>query len=70
MVYRYNKLSSMRIPESLKYERAKLIYQYRKQQGMTLEQIGKIFGLTKERVRQIIEDYEKNLKKVEAGLDK
>ena len=59
-----------RMPRYLKYERAKLMYQYRLKQGMTLERIGRIFGMTRERVRQIIEEYEERLKQGQLKLDK
>jgi len=70
MVYKYNSNSIGRIPKDLKYERAKLIYQYRTKQGMTLERIGKIFGITRERARQIIGSFEDRLKQGDLGLDK
>ena len=65
MVYRYNKASVKQIPKDLQHERAKLMYQYRHIQKpkMKLEKIGIIFGLTKERTRQIIKDYKKALDK-------
>ena len=63
-IYRYNRASiSKRMPEDLKYEREKLITQYRDQQGMTLEAIGTIYGLTRERVRQIYEQHKARLDK-------
>jgi len=69
MTYKYNPSSAKKIPEDLKYERAKLMYQYRYKQkpAMTLERIGRMFGMTRERARQIIEDFEENLK--QRGLD-
>ena len=70
MVYKYNSSSAKRIPKDLKYERAKLMYQYRVKQGMTLERIGRMFGVTRERTRQIIDDYEKKLNQLKLGLDK
>ena len=56
--------------KDLLYERAKLAYEYHTKQGMTLQQIGMIFGLTRERVRQIIDKYEESLKQLGLGLDK
>jgi DNA-directed RNA polymerase sigma subunit (sigma70/sigma32) len=57
-IYRHNRASTgKKMAEGLKYEREKLITQYRDQQGMTLESIGTIFGLTRERVRQIYDSH-------------
>jgi hypothetical protein len=62
--YNYNKASTKRIPKDLFLERAKLMYEYKEKEGFTLERIGIIFGLTKERVRQTIEKYEDNQKQL------
>jgi len=70
MTYKYNSSSAKKIPEDLKYERAKLMYQYRDKQGMTLERISRMFGMTRERVRQIIEEFKEQLKQTDLGLDK
>ena len=70
MTYKYNSSSAKRIPKDLKHERAKLMYQYRDKQGMTLERISRMFGMTRERVRQIIEEFKEQLKQTDLGLDK
>lgn len=59
-----------RMPRDLKYERAKLMFQYRYIQNMTLERIGRMFGMTRESVRQIIGDYKESLKQLDFKLDK
>lgn len=55
---KWNPNSKRKLPSDLKYTRDKLIYQYR-QEGWTLEKLGKMFGMTKERVRQILLNFEK-----------
>ena len=61
----YNRNSIRKtIPKDLLYERAKLIYEYKINQGWTLERIGRFFGITRERVRQVIEDYEEKRKQL------
>jgi DNA-directed RNA polymerase sigma subunit (sigma70/sigma32) len=60
--YKYNKSSKNRFSDALKYERAKLMYQYYHKEGYTLERVGRIFGLTRERVRQILQGYEDSQK--------
>lgn len=68
--YRYNTNSIRKsIPKDLLYERAKLIFEYRTKQGWTLERIGKFFGITKERTRQILEDF-KNSRKQKSLFDR
>ena len=64
MTYRYNKASVKQIPKDLQHERAKLIYQYRYIQKMKLEKIGIIFGLTKERTRQIIKEFKEGQERI------
>ena len=43
-----------RMARDLKYERAKLMYQYRDKQGMRLERIARMFGMSRQRVYQIL----------------
>ena len=65
------KVNNKRLPRDLRYERAKLMFQYRNE-GKTLEEIGEIFRysrpLSRERVRQIIDEYEKKLDKINRGV--
>ncbi len=62
--YNLNSIRGKKISKDILDTRDKLIYQYR-QQGMTLENIGVIFGLTRERVRQIIDEFKKSLEQLE-----
>ena len=48
-----------RMPRDMKHQRAKLIREYYDSQGMTLEAIGRLFGITKERTRQILNEEKK-----------
>jgi DNA-directed RNA polymerase sigma subunit (sigma70/sigma32) len=57
--YKYNKSSSKRFSKDVLHERAKIMYEYKTKQGFSLERIGNIFGLTRERARQIISDFER-----------
>ena len=70
MKKRIKKVNNKRLPRDLKYERAKLMFQYRKE-GKTLAEIGKIFRygrpLSREGVRQIIDDYQRKLDKINNG---
>lgn len=51
--------SKGKLPADIKYTRDKLIYEYR-QEGWTLQTLAIMFGLkSRERVRQIINDFEK-----------
>jgi len=68
--YKYNRTPKKRLSKDLSYERSKLMYQYRTKQGMTLERIGRMFKLTRERVRQIIDDFEEEMKQRTLNLDK
>lgn len=68
-VYRYNRNSQRRISPEVYYERAKLMWEERTKQNFTLEKIGKVFGLTRERVRQILDDYKLNLNERRQALD-
>ena len=68
MTYKYNPSSAKKIPEDLKYERAKLMYQYRVKQKMEFERIGRMFGITRARAKQIIDDFKGNLKQRELDL--
>jgi len=52
-----------KLPLDIRYTRGKLAYQYR-QEGWTLQKIGTMFGLTRERVRQILEDFEKERQEI------
>jgi len=52
------------IPDDLLHERAKLIFEYKTKQDWTLERIGRFFGITKERVRQILEDFKEKQKQL------
>ena len=45
------------------YERDKMIYEMRRKQGRTLQEIGDIFNLTRERIRQIVEKIDRTLDK-------
>ena len=71
MKYNYNPNSARRMPKDLKYERSKLMWEYKTKEGMTLERIARIFGLkSRERVRQVIEDFEAKQKQMGLGLDR
>ena len=60
MEYYYNQNSDpkRRIPIDLQYERAKLMWEERTKQHFSLGKIGKVFGLSRERVRQILNEFE------------
>lgn len=63
MTYKYNKNSNRKLPSYLADLRAKLMFQYRysdrneEEQELTLQELGLMFGITRERVRQIFEQY-------------
>ena len=59
-----------RMSRDLKYQRAKLMYQYRYIQKMTFERISRMFGMSKQRVNQITQEYKEGLKQRELKLDK
>ncbi len=52
---KYNRNSNIRNKNTFD-ERNKLICDYRINQNRTLQEIGHIYGLTRERVRQILEE--------------
>ena len=68
IIKKYNTQKRKNIPKYLKYEVSKLMYQYRYKQGMTLDRIGKMFGRSRERVRQIIQVFEAELNDREKNL--
>ena len=57
--YHYN--SKYPLPDNLEKIRAMMMNQYRKTaenpEGLTLKDLGRMFGLSRERVRQILEKY-------------
>ena len=63
MTYKYNKNSNRKLPGYLADLRAKIMFQYRycdrneDEQELTLNELGLMFGITRERVRQIFEEY-------------
>jgi len=52
--YNYNSASRKRFSLSERLERAKDIWELRTRQDLTLKAIGKLKGLTRERIRQIL----------------
>jgi len=67
--YNWHLNSSRRLSPDIKWERAKLAYQYHTIDGWTLEKVAHFFGLSsRERARQIIKWYmETNKKNYEEG---
>ena len=68
IIKKYKSQKRKYIPKYLKYEVSKLMYQYRHKQGMTLDRIGKMFGRSRERVRQILMVFEMELQFREKNL--
>jgi len=57
--YNYNQNSRRRFPLSEKLKQAEKIFALRRIERLTLKEIGKIYGITRERVRQILLWYKK-----------